>query len=160
MVKDRQRKGCLSDEHIARHRHEGRTGGIGPTLVVAGNNDTCSLALNRNLRRTQNMTCRMKADGNAVQRDGFPKIDRLRRPGKVRAVAQRHDVKRLPRGQRFIMTGTGMVGMAMSNQRPRHRSHRIDIEIADRTIETGRSGIKQGLGLDHDAKIGREVQEV
>ena len=37
------------------------------------------------------------------------------------------------------LTGAGMIGMTVCNQRPRHRAHRVDIEVRQRAIEAFRA---------------------
>ena len=104
------------------------------------------LMLDRDLRRAEHMAGRMEGDRDAVERDRLAKRGRLRRAGKTLAVAQRHDVERLPRRQHRAMAGAGMVGMAMRDQRPVDRPHRVDEEIAGRAVEAFRPGMEQVAG--------------
>ena len=75
----------------------------------------------------------------------------------VRAVADRHDVECLGRGQHMTMTGAGVVSMAMGDQRPVNAAHRIDVEIARRTIKPLAAGNEQLVRSErHPIKLGRQ----
>ena len=51
----------------------------------------------------------------------LPVRQRLDRRGEALAIAHRHDVQRLGRGDHRPVAGAGVVGMAMGDDRPRHR---------------------------------------
>ena len=70
---------------------------------------------------------------------------RLSRLGEILAVAERHDQQRLAGRQHGAVAGPGVVGMAVRDQRPVDRAHRIDVKIAKRAIETLR-GLGEDLG--------------
>src|SRR5204862_4243594 len=106
----------------------------------------------RDLRRAQHMTGRMKGDGDVVQRHRLAEDGRLRGPGKILAVAQSHNVERLLCGQHRAVAGAGMIGMAVRDQRPVDRPHRVDEEIAGWAIEAFWSGMEQIAGA-HAVKI-------
>ena len=57
---------------------------------------------------------------------------------KALAIAQGHDRQRLARRQDGAVSRPRMVGMAMGDQRPRHRANRIDMNVSQRAIEAGR----------------------
>ena len=124
----RQRECRLSDKHVARHEFERRTGRIGDVLVIAGGNDAQTVGLDRDLRGAEDMTGGMKRYFNATEIDAFAVADGLGCAGKILAVTQPHQVEGFLRRQHRTVTGAGMIGMSMGDQRPLHRPRRIDVE--------------------------------
>ena len=116
MAEYRQREGRFGDEDIAGNGLETETGRIGAALVVAGGDNAHAILLDSDLRRTQHMAGRMKADDDAIDFDGIAKSGSLRFAGEIRAIAQAHNVERLLRRHHLSMAGACMVGMAMSDQ--------------------------------------------
>src|SRR5690606_8309438 len=153
MAEDRQAEGRLADEDIAGHDLEGAACRVGRALVVAGGNDAHSAMLYSNLRRAQHVACRMKGDGDSVDGDRLAKPGCLRRTGESLAVAKRHDVQCFLGGEHCTMAGTGVVGMAVSDQRTRDGSDRVDEEISRCAVKSFRLGAKQISGA-HVFKIG------
>jgi hypothetical protein len=93
----------------------------------------------------------MEGDGDAAHIDALAEGGGLRRAAEILAVADLHDVERLTRRQHGAMAGTGVVGMAMGDERPRHGADGIDVEIAGGAIEAGGRRFEELLGL-HDGK--------
>ena len=65
------------------------------------------------------------------------------------AVAFAHDVQGLRRRQHRPVAGAGVVGVAVGDHRARHRTHRVDVEVAGRAIEPLGLRAEQVLGADH-----------
>ena len=61
--------------------------------------------------------------------------DSLHPPGEIHAVSHGHYRQGLSRRQNRTVPGARMVGMAVGDDRPIHRTHRVDVEITRRTIE-------------------------
>jgi hypothetical protein len=86
-----------------------------------------------------------------------PKLRRLGRTGVVGTIADCHDVERLWRCQHMAMTGAGVIGMAMGDQRPVDAAHRIDEEIAGRAVKPFGAGNEQVFGFHcHANQLGRQ----
>ena len=130
MAKHRQAEGGFSDEDVAGHELERRAGRVGRILVVAGGDDAGVLAGHSDLRRAQHMTGRVKLHTDVAEPDLLAIADRLRRSGKVLAIAQPHHVQRFLRRQHRAMAGAGMVGMAVGDHGPLDRADRVDVEGA------------------------------
>ena len=139
MAEDRQAEGRLGDEDVAGHRLESRR--------RSGRARACS----RRRRRCAGRAIRprsgpSRAHGRRARSVKSTSPMRVVSPGhgglsrfrKALAVAQRHDRQRLARRQHGAVAGAGMVGMAMGDQRPRHRAHRIDMDVGGRAIQAGR----------------------
>ena len=153
MPENRKPECRFGDEHIALDGLECLAGGIGLPLVVAGGDNACPALLDRDLRRTEDVAGRVECHRHAVDGLGLAKLCRLGRACEIGAMAQRHDVERLPRRQHRRVAGAGVVRMTMRDQGARDRPHRIDEEIAGRAIETFGAGMKQVAGA-HPIKIG------
>ncbi len=147
MVEDRQAEGRLGDEDIAGDRHEGRAGGIGAALVIAGNDDAQPILFDGDLGRTEHMAGRVKAHPHAIDIDLFPEGCGLLFSAKILAITQPHDVQGLACCQHLGMARAGMVRMAVGDQRPLDGTDRIDMEAADGAEQPGRGGMKQRLGF-------------
>ena len=91
----------------------------------------------RDLRRSQHMACRMKRDADASKFDSFAIGNRLLAAGEIVAIAQPHHVEGFLRGQHRAVAGARVIGMAMSDQRPLHRPHRVDIKAAGLAAQAG-----------------------
>ncbi len=70
--------------------------------------------------------------------------------GEIGAATDRHDGERLFGRKDFAMARARVIGMAMGDERARHRPQRIDIEIASLAIEAG-GGERETIGSSHDA---------
>ena len=143
MMKHRQAEGGLCDEDIARHRLEGRAGGVHAALVVSRGDDAHPVHFHRDLRRTQHMACWMETDGNAVYLHLLAECHRLFAAAEILAITDAHYIQRLARGQHRAMAGAGVVGMTVGDERPRHRADGIDIKITRRAIKALGRGIQQ-----------------
>ncbi len=66
MAEHRQTEGGFGDENIAGQRLEGRTGRIGPPLVIARYNDAGAGLFQHHLRRTQHMAGRQQHARQAI----------------------------------------------------------------------------------------------
>lgn len=82
----------------------------------------------------------VEADADTIDIKHFAEVCRLFFAAEILAVADAHDVERLAGGENLAMAGTGMIGMAVGDQRPLDGAHRIDMEIAGRAIEPGSVG--------------------
>ena len=100
----------------------------------------------RDLRRAEHVAGRVEGDGDAADRDSLSQPGGLRRAGKIVAIAQAHNVERLLRRHNVAMSGAGMVGVAMGDQRALDGPDRIDEEIAGRAIQAFRPGMEQVAG--------------
>src|ERR1700743_2311793 len=61
-------------------------------------------------------------------------------PGEIVAIAQPHHVERFLRRQHRAMAGSGMIGMAVGDDRALDRPYRIDMEAAGLAAESGGDG--------------------
>jgi hypothetical protein len=132
----------MKTSHVTGSKGAGR---VAAALVVARGDDARAVLFHRDLRRAQHMAGRMPAHRDAVDGDSLAIGRLLRRAGEILAVADAHDVERLARRHHMRMAGPGMVGMAVRDQRPLHRTDGIDEEIAGRAIEALGRGAKQIL---------------
>jgi hypothetical protein len=85
----------------------------------------------------------METGDDAVHLHPLAECHCLLAAAEILTVTDAHDIQRLARGQHRAMAGAGVIGMAMGDERPRHRAHGIDIKIARRTIETLGRGIQE-----------------
>jgi hypothetical protein len=92
------------------------------------------------------VACGVEPHRHILDADLFAKTRGLGRTGMIRAIADRHDVERLGRCQHMAMAGTGMIGMAMGDQRPVDAANRIDEEIAGRAVKPFGAGNEQHFG--------------
>ena len=106
--------------------------------------------LDSDLCRAEHMAGRIKGDGDAADAKRFAEPGCLGRTGEILSAAQCHYIERLPARQHRAMAGAGMVGMAVGDQRPRHRTHGIDEEIAGRAVEALRCRTEEVAGA-HEA---------
>jgi len=95
----------------------------------------------------------MKCHGDVAEPDLLAIADRLRGPGKILAIAQPHDVECFLRRQHRAVAGTGVVGMAMGNDGPLDRPHRVDMKAARLAAQPGRYRCQDVL-RSHDPDIG------
>ncbi|GAB1717270.1 MAG: hypothetical protein NTAFB05_23120 [Nitrobacter sp.] len=72
----------------------------------------------------------MKGDRNVAEPDLFAIANSLRGTRKIIAVTQPHDIERFLRREHRAVTGAGMIGMTVSDDRAIHGTHRIDMEAA------------------------------
>ena len=115
---------------------------VRPAFVVACGGDGEAFPFHSDLGRTENMSRRMEGDADAVHLDRL--IGRfLSLAREFGAVAQRHDLQRPPRRHYCVVPGAGVVGVAVGDQRFRHRTHRVDVEIAGRAVEALRRGVEE-----------------
>ena len=103
------------------------------------------------------MAGRMEGDVDAIEPHRLAIADRLRRAGKILAVAQPHQVERFLRRQHGAMAGPRMVGMAMRDQRLVDTPGRIDIEAAPLAAHASRRR-HQNVFRSHPCQIGRDVR--
>ena len=89
----------------------------------------------------------MEAHLHLADADRLAEARDLPRLGKILAIAQSHDVERFARRHHGSVAGSGMIGMAMGDQRSIHLADRVDIEIAGRAIETARRRAQEIVGL-------------
>ncbi len=139
MAKYRQAKRRLGDEDVAGHHFERRAGRIGRVLVVAGGDDAGILAGDGDLGRTEHMAGGMEFDFDVAEPDFLAIADRLRRAGKIVAIAQPHHVERLLGGQHRAMAGPGVVGMPVGDHGTLDGAHRVDMETARLAAQAGGS---------------------
>src|SRR5579872_3415811 len=91
----------------------------------------------------------MKTDIDLAQPDRSAIGNGLRLAGEIRPAPDRHDGKRFLGGENPGMARPRMIGMAMRNECARHRSQRIDVEIAGAAIKPGGCEGK-AIGGAHD----------
>ena len=154
MAKHRKAEGGFGDEHIARHHLERRAGRIGCVLVIAGRYDARSAMGDGDLRRAQYMSRRVECRADLAKRDGLAIGNRLRAAREVVAIAQPHHVERFLRRQHRTVAGARMIRMAVRDQRPFHRPHRIDVKAAGLAAQACGGRHQDVLGA-HAANIGR-----
>ena len=82
----------------------------------------------------------MEFDGDVAEPDLFAIANRLRTAGKMVAIAQPHHVERLLGSQYRAMAGPGMIGMAVGDDGPLDRPHRVDVEAARLAGQAGGDG--------------------
>jgi hypothetical protein len=145
MTEDRQAEGRFRDENIAGHDLERRAGRVGRVLVVAGCDDTGSPVRHHDLGRTQHMPRRMEGHGHIPEPDLLAIGNRLCRTGEIIAIAQPHDVERFLRRQNCAVSGAGVIGMAMRNQRALHSPYWIDMKASAFAAEPGGNRLQEGL---------------
>ena len=82
------------------------------------------------------MTGRGQPKGHLVDLQPRAIAQRLQATAGLRAIAAFHHRQRRRGGQHLAMTGTGVVGMAVGDQRPGHARRRVNIKIARFAVET------------------------
>ncbi len=112
--------------------------GIGGALVVARDDDAEPVLLDRDLGRAEHMAGRIKGDVDVTDTNPLPKHRRLTAHAEVRPVAQSHDVERLGRRHHHLVTGAGMIAVAVSDERAGHRPHGVDMKIAGGAVKASR----------------------
>ena len=135
MLEDRQPEGCLGDEQIAGNKLEilGRT--VGMRLVIAGDDRDPAPIGQPDLRAAKDMAGREQCDGHRSVDKRCSEIEFLKGAGAMRPVTLLHDGDCLRRRQHMIMPRTGMVGMAMCDNRAPDRTSRVDIGVDRLYIE-------------------------
>ena len=143
-MKDGKGEGCLGDEDVARHRLEGRAGGVGPALEVARHHDALAAVCKHCLRRAENMAGRCKSHVDVADPHTLAVFQRLL--GGIGHILEAgpHDRQGLRRGQGGPMAGPCMVAMAVGDDRPRDSHRRVDVEIAGFAIEAAWRRIEPG----------------
>ena len=138
MPEDRQAERRLGDEGVAPDELERRAGRVGDILVVARGDHARAVRRDADLRRAEHMAGRMERDLRLAELQRVAVANRLRGAGEILAVAQAHHVERLLRRQHRAVAGARVIGMAVRDQRPVDRPHRIDVESADLAAQAGR----------------------
>jgi hypothetical protein len=106
------------------------------------------------------VACGVESHRHILDADLFTQLRSLGRTGVVCTIADCHDVERLWCCQHMAMTGTGVIRMAMGDQRPVDAAHRIDEEIAGRAVKPFGAGNEQHFGTHrHVLKLGRSSRE-
>src|SRR5690606_22402901 len=101
----------------------------------------------------KDMARRVEGNPDAADCLGFTKGSFFRRSGEILAIADRHDVERLTRGEHSAMTGSGMVGVAVGDQRAFNRANGIDVEIPFGTPEPFRAQTQERARIYHAHNI-------
>ena len=135
VAEDRQPKGRLGDEHVARHAFERGAGRVGAALVIARDHHPAAARLDDDLGRAEHVPGRHEAHRRVAEAHGLAQPGRLRRAGEIGAVAHRHDGERLGGRHDGAVAGAGMVGMTVRDEGARHRPQRVEMEIAERAIQ-------------------------
>ena len=138
-----QAKGRLCNQNVASNRFERRAGGVETPLIIPRHHHPLARMLKQDLRRTQNMSCRMKADLHAI---GLKAITISDRRTHLCAITQRHDRKRFWRGPNGPMPTAGMVGMTMRHQSAFGRAGRVDPHVRRLDINAVRMRFDPMLG--------------
>ena len=134
-----QAEGGLRDEHVAGNALEGSAGRVGLPLVVARDHDAKAARLDRDLRGAEHVPGRDEPDRNVADPHRLAQGGLLAGGAEILAVAHGHDGERFPRRQDGAVTGAGMVGVAVGDQRLRDGAKRIDVKAAGRAVETLRA---------------------
>src|SRR5690625_1004688 len=108
MAEDRQGKGGLGHEDVAGHDLKGRTGGIRPPLVIAGDDNAPPTPLEDDLRRAQHVARRYEPYPRLSQIDYLPVVEGVQGAACPLPVAGLHDRERLRRCQNVPMAGPRM----------------------------------------------------
>jgi len=95
------------------------------------------------------MSGRMEADRD--RSDALRPLGGLAAAREILAVAQRHDVQRLPRRHHRAVAGAGMVGMAVGHKGARHRAEGVDMETARGAVKPGPGRMDDFLGRQRHA---------
>jgi hypothetical protein len=152
MVEHGQGEGRLGDEHVARHRLEGRAGRIGAALVVAGDDDALALVLEHSLCGAEDVTGGHEAHRDAADGDAFAVFQRLLAGIRHVLEAGAHDRQGFRRGERAAMARPGVIAVAVGDHGAAHRHGGVDIEIAGLTIEAARRRVEPGARVE---RVGR-----
>ena len=137
---NRQPKRRLGHEHVAGHGLERGAGWVCGALVIAADHGAAGFELHHHLRAAQHVPGRRQAHIHVADAQGFPRRQRLLpRAGLARPHAHIHQRQRLTRGQHGVVAGPRVVGMGVRDHSPRHRAHRVDVEVARLAIQAFRA---------------------
>ena len=114
-------------------RFDGAAGGIGLRFVIATDEPDHALVFDSNHARTQNVPGGMEGKFDAVMVHGFTVVQSLDVDFGTKAVLKNGDA--IVRSQIVRGAGSSMVAVCMGNDGTIHSAPRVDIEIADGTIE-------------------------
>ncbi len=123
MTEDGQAERRFGDENIARHGLEARARRVRAPLVIARHHNALTRIFEQYLRRAEYMT------GGHERRFHITDDDTLTishgGPTRLFAIAHAHDRERLGRRPHGAMPAACMIGMAMRDERTRHRARRV-----------------------------------
>ena len=145
VVKYRKPERRLRDEHIAADQLERRAGRVESVLVVARGDHAEAIGGHRDLGRAEHVARGMQRHGHAIQGDRLAITDGLCAAGERVAIAQPHQLESFLRRQHRAMTGACMIGMAVADDGPVDRAHRIDMKAARWAAKSGRGRDEQVL---------------
>ena len=91
------------------------------------------------------MPCWVKLYVHIAEFDLFAIRNRLSGTGEIFAIAQPHHVEGFLRGQNGTMTGAGMIGMPMRDNRAINRAHGIDMKAAGLAMKAGSNWLEDVL---------------
>ena len=91
----------------------------------------------------------VQRDRRPGQRDAFAIGERLGGAGEILAVAKPHQVERFLGRQHSAMTGAGVIGMGVGNDRAFDRPGRVDMEAAAFAADPGRRRNENVFRSDH-----------
>ena len=122
---DRQAEGAFGDEGVATDAFVWRADTVDLPFVIAGGDPYFTLVLHAHLHATGNMSRGMKAEFHAVDRNAFAVIEGA--DAEIPAKACPHDGRRYRMAQVFLMSCTGVIAVAVGDQRFVHPAPRIDV---------------------------------
>lgn len=129
MLEHRQAKGGFGYEKIAGHQFKGLCRAVGMRLVVTCHNRDTALIGQSDLGAAKDMPGWKQSDCHRPVDKRFAKVEFLERSSAVGTISLFHDGDCLRRRQHMFMSGTGMVGMPMSDDRAPDRTCRVDIGV-------------------------------
>ena len=120
---------------------EGRAGGVGCELVVAGDDPDFAAALDANLRRAEDVAGGMEGDADLSDADGSAVGFGLDR-GVVADARAQQGLSRAS-GQIGARSGAGVVAVSVSNEGAIDGQGRVDMEIAGGTVQAGFASLQK-----------------
>jgi hypothetical protein len=138
---DREREGRFGDERVAAYHLERRAGRVGNSLVVAGHHPVLAVRCDADLRRAADVPRRVQRDRDVAQPPALAPLHGLQRQVSAQPVPQQRLA--LARGEVGRAPVSGVVGMRMRDDRPCHRTPRIDEEVAGIAVQPVRGGAQQ-----------------
>ena len=128
----RQAEGALSDEGVAADGLKRRAGGIGRAFVVATDHPDFAGDLDADLGAAEDVPGRVQRNECVADPARLVKRHALKRSATQTAL---QDLLIADRGEGVFGEGARMVGVAVGDDRPRHRPPRVDVEVASGAVQ-------------------------
>ena len=125
---DRHAEGGFRDQHITGHGFKRCTAGVVVSLVVATHNPDRSLRFQPDLSGTEHVAGTVERHPALIQPDRLAIGDRVQRDLLAESLSQ--NAFAVSNGPIFTAARSGMVGVGMGDQGPRHRTPGIDPGIS------------------------------